>query len=389
MANYQIQAGTLFEDFETIGDWSSGSGGTLTASTTIFQTGTKSMKLVTDGSAANFNITKTISADFSRAGTISFAVYVENDTNTQGVTIFISSSTSFATSFQYTAQSELHEGWNILMINRSRWTNNSGEDWANTMVRLRVRVNAESAVVGTAYFDSMYIQRYNRPKAVIFFDDFPDTAYTVAYPYMRQYGMRATHAGVSSYPGLGGKCTLAQIIETHNAGWDVVNHTVNHLDLTTLANQAAMEAEISGCTSWMQTNGFTRNNEHLFFAYPLSGTNAIAEAALAAQNMIVARGNYNRSQAPQVDRQYLICGNANPSPVTLATIKAKIDRAIGDGGATFLYFHILATPEANSNYLDPATFYSVIDYIQSKREQIDVVTFTEWYYGITRNRRVV
>lgn len=394
MSNYQTQSATVFEDFENLGDWSLSSNALASLSVTRTKSGTSSLKLQNNGQgvSATATATKTISADLSRAGVIGIWVYIEGDVDTSSIHIIFSSTSDLSKKFDYAAASSVHEGWNYLAIGRSQWTNTGGEDWSNTMIRLRVSVAGNDAnTIGTAYFDTLFTNYYSRPKCVIFFDDFPSTTYTIAYPYMRQYGMKGTHAGVSTYRDITGKMTTAQIMEMHDVGgWDVVNHTTTHSALAVdygTDKQGMINNEIKPCQDWMISAGLTRNNEHKFFVFPSSSWNLTCWDALSDLGFICARSNFDRVQGNFVDQQYVMAGNANDAGITISQITAKVDRAIASGGSVFLYFHILRTPEDIATTLDPATFYGVIDYIARKKEQIDVVTFTEWYYGLSRSRK--
>lgn len=394
MSKYKVQAGTLFEDFETLEDWTASSQGLVSLSNTYTKTGLSSLKCQNNGAgvSSSATFTKTINADFSRVQTFSMWVFIENDPDTSGIHLIFSSTTDFSKKFDISIASPVREGWNYLVMARADFANTGSESWDNTMIRLRVQVGGTDAdTVGTAYFDSLYLNEYSRPKCVIIFDDFPSTAYTLAYPYMRKYGFKGVHAAVSAYVGTEGKMTLAQIQETHGYGWDVVNHTNTHsaLALDYGTDIDGMKTEISTCNDFLVANGFTRYNEHKYFVFPSSSWNATCLQALSDLGFIQGRSQFSRTQPNVSDNPFLMCGRSNDSGTSAATIKAKIDTAIGAGGTCVLYFHILRTPEDIATSLDPAIFYEVIDYLASKREQIDVVTWTEWYRGLTEARKLV
>src|SRR5947208_598678 len=142
--NYQVQAATVFESFETIGNWTI-TGGTATVDTSIFSEGAGSLKLVS-GVGTNCIATKTISADLSRAGVISFDIYLPDVTTVTSVQMIVSSDAAFAKFFSRTVVgTSLRNGWNTIRIGRGVWSNTSSDAWENTMLRLRVRVNANSS----------------------------------------------------------------------------------------------------------------------------------------------------------------------------------------------------------------------------------------------------
>ncbi|NHZ84760.1 MAG: polysaccharide deacetylase family protein [Planctomycetia bacterium] len=390
MANFEIQSGTLLEDFGTIGDWTVDSGGTATEDTIKVKIGSKSVKVVTNA-GENCAITKDINVDLSVDSGFYLQFYLDNDTNTDGFSFFITSTTSgaFTSYFKYSHSFPCHEGWNRIFIGKDQWSNTGAEDWANNMRRIRVRANSEAGVVGTIYFDGIYYNRYNRPKIVLIFDDINDTDYTEAYDFLKLFNIKATSALVSSYVGGANRLTLAQIQEMYDYGWDFVNHTVDHTNLTTLGTQEEMETKIGACKDWLEVNGFTRNDMHKLFVYPNSGTNSTARVALTAKGVMAARSNYNRTQPTPMDEPLLIAGNANPYPYTYQDTQDKIDRAIADGGTTFLYLHKLVATSAASTEFDIADFKTLIRYAVRKESQIDFMTFSEWYRGLTEPRKLV
>jgi len=78
--NYLVQSGTLFEEFDTVGDWTvSGAGGSIQADTTNTQSGGSALR-VNFGSTA-VSMTKTISTtDFSKMRTVTLYIYIEDIT---------------------------------------------------------------------------------------------------------------------------------------------------------------------------------------------------------------------------------------------------------------------------------------------------------------------
>ena len=61
----------------------------------------------------------------------------------------------------------------------------------------------------------------NEDPAVITFDDGDESAYTIAYQIMKQYGLVGTLYIVPAWIGTPGYLTLAQLTEMHNAGWTI------------------------------------------------------------------------------------------------------------------------------------------------------------------------
>jgi peptidoglycan/xylan/chitin deacetylase (PgdA/CDA1 family) len=391
MAAFNIRAGTVFEDFQDISSWAAGANAVKTADTTNFKTGTQGINLACDGGAVTtVQMTKTINQSFAEVGSCSIWCYFTEVINAQGINIVLSSDAGLVARMTYTLGTPRHPGWNKLTIAKSDWVASGGGDWSLTMIRMRITVNCVSGSTANVTFDDLKINVYDRPKVIVIFDDNYDSAYNLGFAYMDgKYAMPGVFATVSSYIDVGGRMTLAQLTNAHNRGWDVINHTRTHADLTALSTQAEMEAQIYDCTKYLYNNGFTRRNEHKIFAYPFSAYNDTAIAALRNQGMTCARGNFERCQANVLDNGYLLAGRANAFGVTLATAKAKVDLAVAEGATCILYFHILtAAPSVANDWLD-TDFYALVDYIQGFRAGgvLDVITISEWFQGLTSNRK--
>ena len=73
---------------------------------------------------------------------------------------------------------------------------------------------------------------------IITFDDGHLDNYTTAFPIMQKYGFTGVLYIVGNYMGADGYMTAAQIREMVMAGWEVGSHSMNHLDLQKLDEEA-------------------------------------------------------------------------------------------------------------------------------------------------------
>jgi peptidoglycan/xylan/chitin deacetylase (PgdA/CDA1 family) len=391
MSNFLVSSGTLFEDFETIGDWTANVG-SIAADTALKQTGTQSLK-VTAAVGSVGRITKTINQSFSNAGTIVIWVYIENLTDLFVGTCFqiiLSSSTSFTVYFSNVKTNvELHEGWNAISIAQTEWTATGAESWDNTMVRLRIALYATTGATPSMRVDSMYINRYSRPKCIITFDDGILSAITSGVNYMAKYRMRGTLYVISNNIGSSGTyATLSQIRTAYNAGWDVCNHTKTHQDLSTLT-YAQQAVEIQDCQDYLVTNGFVRNDCYKHVCYPFGGYNTDTLNLMADKQALTATCTIERQQTAFLDSRYLLVRRNLGTPRTLATALGFVDDAIAGGKTLIFQAHRLVASPTLSTEWTISDFEALIDYLQSKRDQIDVMTITEWYKGLTNGRRQV
>lgn len=384
MVNFLIQQGLRLDTFDIIGDWTISTG-----SAQVVNGGLELTSAVGSFCAA----TKTISQSLANRGTMKVAIAIANSAalaNIDAIEIYISSTTDFSKYFKFSMfSSSFHEGTNEILINRTTWANTGGEDWANTMVRLRVRVNAKAAVQAVLRFDSLYAGYYSRPKCIFNFDDGYASVYTKAYPYLRKYGFKgSTFVNSNLVESNGSYMTRAQLDELYAAGWDIGNHTHTHPHLDQ-QSAATIQSELDSCTTYLKARGYIRNNMHKHFVYPYGDYNQTVINEVTNRSFLTARTTIsNRTQVNNLDNPYLLLWQG-VSVGNAAAAKAALDRTIADGGVVMWGLHAIADTPGQAWEWDTASFQELVDYVASKREQVDVVTTTEWYYGLTSARRMI
>lgn len=390
--NYVVDAGTLFEDFETLSDWTRGASGVMEISNSIFKTGSASLKL-TSPSGGNCSATKTISQNFQNTGVHGIWMYIEDVTKVLQVIVYLSDDSAF-TNYNNRTMTDLNtglfNGWNFLPMPRADWGTTGTGAFTNTKVRLRVRVDAVASQVAVVYFDSYYHSIYSRPKLLLTFDDGVVSQYTEAYSYMSGKGLKGTCYLVGSYIDTTNYMTSAQISTLYTAGWDLANHTYSHINLTTLDTQAAMQTDLTRNVSFLEGRGYSRASTHV--AYPNGGYDTTVLAAMNIAGLKTGRTTISAGTAYQPTSGGLF----NPltlktqsilDTTTLAQAKSKVDLAISSGTSVIMVFHkLVVTPAAQTEW--PITdFQALIDYIVTKQTQLDVVTVSEWYAGLTNPRK--
>lgn len=391
MANYNVRNGTSVESFETIGDWTAGgtAGGSITVDSTVYTEGTGSLKVTTtSGTSSVYYATKTISRSFATDQTLYVDVYIVDKSTVNNVTIYLTSDSGFTKYFSKAFNSGiLRNGWNRMSVNRTQWTNTGSDDWANTMIRLRVRVDAVDNNIAIAYFDNLIAGRYARPKFVFRFDDNRDSQYTTAYPIMRQFGFKGSVFVIKDKVDTAGYMTSAQMQELHNNGWDMCNHTTTHTDLSS-QDLPTQTNELSVCSAYLAGRGWTRRNEHLHAVFPYGGYNSDTLLALASSNMLTGGTILSpKSTIYPVDNTQLFTVDNIVQTVNITTALAAVDRAIADGGLTTFLFHIITGTAVASTEWATADFTTLCQYLSKKSPQIDVVTWTECYQGLTSVRK--
>lgn len=142
------------------------------------------------------------------------------------------------------------------------------------------------------YLDSVWTGWESFPQVVLGVDALDSDLINYVLPIFEPYGwvgyvavpVRVYTSGskiVYNYEALtswtGDMETRGPILKA--AGWDLVNHTVNHLANGTLTEASEIAYEILGAQPIYSAEGWTRGNE--FYASPQSSTSVLAEAVIA------------------------------------------------------------------------------------------------------------
>jgi peptidoglycan/xylan/chitin deacetylase (PgdA/CDA1 family) len=385
--NLLTASGTLWEDFETAGDWTPAAG-TVVASTSEFKTGVMSMKLTSNPGVAA-SMTRTVNWDMSGDWQqLRFWMYLHNTTlsdyatnNTIMVKLYTN---AFSDWYQAWWQQSFmhHSGWNLFTVPKNYFKVGGGSpSWANPIVRLRFGVTATSGKVAEVSFDDFEVGYTAIPAVMLRFDDGNATQYIEAFSYMKQSNIRGTLYQIGSWIDVKPYITSSQLIEMQAAGWTIGNHTHAHSDLPTLS-EADQEIAIASGKADLDALGLTGGR---YVGYPQGHWNANTRTAMthlgiltgaSVQGSTAQTGTpYPPIVLPSSDLFNIGCTDINSS-VPLSTAKAYIDEAIKAGTVISPLFHSIGIGGTSWTVAD---FRSFIDYIASKRTQIIPITIDDLY----------
>ena len=122
--------------------------------------------------------------------------------------------------------------------------------------------------------------------------------YTNAFPITQKYGFTGVLYIVGNYMGAEDFMNADEILEMHNAGWEVGSHSMNHLDLTKL-DEKSLREEIVGSRQKLEEK---LNIPVLTFAYPFGFKDEAAVdyvkiagyiGAMGASGYTPAQGSWN------------------------------------------------------------------------------------------------
>lgn len=404
--NYQINAGTVLASgnngMAAVASSASslGAGATSAVDNTdqryIYTPGnTKSIKLSIDatGGQTGHNLEWAINKNFQTTHGM-FGIWVgipgASAMSNKPQTRLLVSSAPFTKSFNntitYVDQKDVL--WNFVCYHRDQMANSGSESWANTMTRIRLQMIMQTGFAGDIYIDDITYGAYGRPKVLFVFDDNYDDVITEAYDYMAPRGLRGNVAVCSSFVGNAGRMTVADCNTVYAAGWDLLNHSIDHTDQTTLG-ASALAQDITTVKAFLAQNGWTRAADQ--YVYPQGTYNSTVVSALRAAGYTTGWATTAQLQHTMLglwpERMGLARRNMDGS-VLLSTLTGYITDAIRLGGTVCFYGHEI-TNGVVAGKTDRAILRGLVDFVAPlvAAGVIDNPTCSEWLQGLTYPRR--
>lgn len=130
------------------------------------------------------------------------------------------------------------------------------------------------------------------------FDDGYEDVYTLMLPTFTAKGAVACSLDAITFIGAPGKMTWTQLTALQTAGWEILNHSMNHIDPMTNLSEAALRVEINDARAVFISHGITINN----FGYPGGNTNAAVKAIVAEQHRSARGVQGDLNNWPPVDQ---------------------------------------------------------------------------------------
>jgi peptidoglycan/xylan/chitin deacetylase (PgdA/CDA1 family) len=379
--NLQSTQHTLIEDFEVLTDFTVEASSVGADDTTHFVHSSQSIQLTTPTAAQGY-INKVFSPTlaFNNTSCVRYYYYVADKTlMTAGALLLSHSASNYTNGFQATfGMGSVRNGWNVRNIPKADFSTMGAGDWANPIAQARWRATGAGGVKGVLSWDMMTGGVLGTPVVCIMFDDEYTSVHTLAFPYMKAHNIRGTMYTISNSIGAGGRMTAAQLQELYINGWDIANHTADHVDLTTLS-QANAQIDIATCKTVLDGYGWTRGSSHL--AYPQGAYNSTVKAACVAEGVLTARptseGGSGYEILPFEDILAVNPYNSLKSTLSLATMITQVDTTVSKGGILIIYGHEIVAAGAAGEQWNVADFLALIDYILVYN--LPCVTISELY----------
>lgn len=207
-------------------------------------------------------------------------------------------------------------------------------------------------------------------------DDGWKSEYTIGYNLFKQYGMKANIAAIPSLVEKDGYMTLNQLSDLYINGWDILSHTYNHYNLIDLSSDEKI-SEFNKTRSWLLSHGFVRTKDIVVFPGGYYDKNTID---------ILKTNNYKSARS--LEEVWNIPSEIKESNVNIiildSSFKAEwainsIDDALINNKDIIFILHKLEKVTTNTGMqYDPQSLEKILDYVSSKKEKVNVVTYSQW-----------
>lgn len=207
-------------------------------------------------------------------------------------------------------------------------------------------------------------------------DDGWKSEYTIGYNLFKQYGMKANIAAIPSLVGKDGYMTLNQLSDLYINGWDILSHTYNHYSVIDLSSDEKI-SEFNKTRSWLLSHGFVRTKDIVVFP-----------GGYYDQNTIDVLKTNNYKSARSLKEVWNIPSEIKESDVNIIILDSSfkadwaihsIDNALINNKDIIFILHKLEKVTTNTGMqYDPQSLEQILDYVSSKKEKINVVTYSQW-----------
>jgi peptidoglycan/xylan/chitin deacetylase (PgdA/CDA1 family) len=207
-------------------------------------------------------------------------------------------------------------------------------------------------------------------------DDGWETQYSIGYDLFQRHNMKANISVVPYLVGHEKYMTLNQISDLYIDGWDILNHTYNHYDLTNLDSKEKLKQFNKG-RSWLKSHEFVRTMDVVIFPggfYDHTTIEILADNSFKSARSLEEVWDISLSEKERNMTIRNLDSSINP-----LWAMDWIDEAIDSGTDIIFVLHKLenVTTDTGMQY-NPEKLEEILNYITSKKQRVNVVTYSQW-----------
>lgn len=380
---------TVVSNFASGHGWTTASAGGATVSlndTADFAFGTQSIKVVTAGGGSSTILEKTGLTTLPQTQMYRLWVKADSAETLSRLRLFVASDSGFANYYNFevyfseAVPTEVERPyqageWVPVAFPWSTATVGAGSPTLGSLTFVRILINDRNvpATVHIGRLDKVPYPGTAFPAGVVSmtYDDSFLSQYTIARAHLDTYGYAGTLFPIlgridAAADANGTYLTSAQVdLLAFQHGWEVGGHatTLAQHGAWSTMNSAQRTAELTAVRAYTQERGYNSST----FAYP-SGITPIGAGTDMRPFYGVGRlalGRFSASGADELPNPAipLRLYGQNPTGLTLAQMKAEVDRAAANKTWLIFLFHDIVAAKAKANDVTTADHLALVDYI--------------------------
>lgn len=292
--------------------------------------------------------------------------------NIKSFSLFLLEDLSYANYYVCNLVPLISENNNSLIINQKDCLIGSGIPKWDKISTIKISIETKDNTKSNIIINE--ISTYNAyPMCSIWFDDGWASTYSQAFPAMKERDFKGILSIISSHINYESYCKDLELDTMYEYGWNFVNHTYSHKNLTELQT-AEVEYEIASCLEYLQSHGYTRASNH--FVPPYCATNDSVDNVIKNYAISSRPGWEEYNYLPIVDPYYL-CFKEVTNETTPEMVYDWISEAIEYDLWLILLFHSIESPADTPYKYDVQNFNNIIEYLYENRLKIEVVTLSQ------------
>ena len=255
---------------------------------------------------------------------------------------------------------------------------------------LQVQTDTDSLVLDAQNPDSLsaavILESETNAQLLFVFDDSRKTDITIAAPVLAASGFSGTaYVMTDPFWATVGFMTNADLETLYSDyGWDLGNHSLNHLDITDLNDQENMVTLVQEYLINQENliaNGWTRGAYHVAYANDVYNEELVQ--LLMQMGVLTARTFGTDTLMPTPIQDYYRLSIVDILS-GLTAVKSQIDEAIRTNATIMLVTHGIADT-AFGDKVSLADFQTIVNYVSQYAGlgQLEVKTISQWYTDMT------
>lgn len=367
----------LQDSFDNLDNWVLRTGSDTTSNLNMEHTKDKASIILSATNSVGIIYNSNSTLDLSKYTGGEISVYIEDVENIDYFSLYFATDSDLTGPFGYVIfeQEQLTNGWNTLPFAKSQIVPKNGFDPNSTVTVMQMLIQPVKETA-SIYFDALYMIHAKKGNVIFMMDDGWESQYTVGYPLLSKYDIPGNVAVIPSLVGNENYMSKRQLQRLYNEGWDFLNHTETHMDLSTLM-LSDQRREIMNGMNWLNEHNFTRTSDCV--AYPYGAYDDDTFTVLEEINSPFGRSiiqNIETNSPGEEFRRRVI--NLVPY-VSIEMAKKELDVAVATGETVIFLTHKYGDSE-DSMYCSEEKFEAILKYASELRDtgQIQITTVSEW-----------